>query len=159
MMEFLRVYADTSVFGGIFDEEFEVPSKEFFNSVRQGVFKLVVSELIRKEISEAPQEVQDVFSEMLLEADVAEITFKSLELRDAYVSAGILSPRWSDDALHVAIATVSHCAMIVSWNFQHIVNFRKMPLYTAVNTLQGYGPIEIYSPMEVVGYGKEEEDI
>jgi len=158
-MESQRVYADTSVFGGVFDEEFEVPSKQFFKSVQQGVFKLVVSELIRKEISEAPQGVQDFFSEMLLEADVAEITSKSLKLRDAYISAGILSPRWSDDALHVAIATVTRCTMIVSWNFQHIVNFRKMPLYSAVNTLQGYGPIAIYSPMEVVGYGKEKEEI
>jgi len=68
---------------------------------REGVFKLVVSELIRKEISEAPQEVQDFFSEMLLEADVAEITSKSLKLRDAYISAGILSPRWSDGCSRV----------------------------------------------------------
>ena len=27
IMESQRVYADTSVFGGVFDEEFEVPSK------------------------------------------------------------------------------------------------------------------------------------
>lgn len=39
--------------------------------------------------------------------------------------------------------------MIVSWNFKHIVHYKKIPLYNAVNTLQGFGPILIYSPLEV----------
>ena len=54
----------------------------------------------------------------------------------------------------VASATVSGCAMIVSWNFKHIVNYEKIPLYSAVNTLQGYGSISIYSPLEVIAYGR-----
>ena len=29
----IRVYADTSVFGGVFDAEFEEPSRAFFNAV------------------------------------------------------------------------------------------------------------------------------
>jgi len=37
------------------------------------------------------------------------------------------------DALHVAVATVSNCRLIVSWNFKHIVNFQKIPLYNGVN--------------------------
>jgi hypothetical protein len=39
--------------------------------------------------------------------------------------------------------------MIVSWNFSHTVNFRKIPLYNAVNTLYGYRQIQIYSPLEL----------
>jgi hypothetical protein len=30
---------------------------------------------------------------------------------------GIVSPRWSDDAAHVAAATVARADAIVSWNF------------------------------------------
>jgi hypothetical protein len=30
----IRVYADTSVYGGVFDEEFSVTSTAFFDSVR-----------------------------------------------------------------------------------------------------------------------------
>jgi hypothetical protein len=44
--------------------------------------------------------------------------------------------------------------MIVSWNFKHIVNYQKIPLYNAVNILHGYGQIAIYSPLEVVGNEK-----
>ena len=29
----IRVYADTSVFGGVFDEEFQVASRTFFEQV------------------------------------------------------------------------------------------------------------------------------
>lgn len=37
-MKRLRVYADTSVFGGCFDEEFEVESRSFFQIVDRGGF-------------------------------------------------------------------------------------------------------------------------
>ncbi|MCX5639117.1 MAG: hypothetical protein NTX52_15695 [Planctomycetota bacterium] len=30
----IRIYADTSVLGGVFDEEFEAASKAFFNAVK-----------------------------------------------------------------------------------------------------------------------------
>jgi hypothetical protein len=45
-----RVYADTSVFGGVFDEEFETASKVLFGAIRKGSFKLITSELVREEI-------------------------------------------------------------------------------------------------------------
>jgi len=42
--------------------------------------------------------------------------------------------------------------IIVSWNFRHIVNFRKIPLFNAVSVLKGYRQIAIHSPMEVISY-------
>ncbi len=50
----VRAYADTSVFGGVFDEEFEKPSKAFFEVVRAGDIKLLTSELVRQEIQAGP---------------------------------------------------------------------------------------------------------
>ena len=44
---------------------------------------------------------------------------------------------------------------IVSWNFRHIVNLRRIPLYNAVNVLHGLGSIEIRSPLEVMSYEEE----
>jgi len=38
----LRVYADTSVFGGCFDEEFSEESRKFFEEIKGGRFLLVV---------------------------------------------------------------------------------------------------------------------
>ena len=85
------------------------------------------------------------------------ITAEATRLQAAYLSASILTDKSSDDALHVAIATVSECSIIVSWNFKHIVHFDKIPLYNAVNRQNGFPEIAIYSPREVIEY--EDEDI
>lgn len=89
--------------------------------------------------------------------EIAGVSEDALGLRAAYLDARIVSPKWSDDALHVAIVTTSGCLLIVSWNFKHIVHFEKIPLYNAVNTLRGYSHIGIFSPLEVIRY--ESEDI
>lgn len=156
-MRIPRVYADTSVFGGVFDEEFRAASTTFFDQVRRGRFALVTSALVRREVLAAPQNVQELFIELLAVAELVEIPVEAERLQQAYVSAGIVAERWVADALHVALATVAGCTMIVSWNFRHIVNFRRIPLYNAVNTLHGYGNIAIFSPPEVIA--DEDEDV
>jgi len=148
----IRIYADTSVFGGVFDEEFEAASKAFFNAVKKAKFVLVTSDLVRQEILAGPENVQKLFYDILTIAEVAEISAESLRLQRAYTDAGIVPERYSTDALHVALATTSQASLIVSWNFKHIVNFQKIPLYNAVNTLHGYREIAIYSPSEVIEY-------
>jgi len=153
----IRVYADTSVFGGVFDEEFERPSKAFFKTVRKAKFALVTSELVRQEIQAGPKRVQELFLDILPVADIAEVTAETLKLQQAYIDARVLSEKHSPDALHVAVATLSQASLIVSWNFKDIVNFQKIPMYNAVNTLHGYKEIAIYSPLEVVEY--EDQDV
>jgi len=119
----IRVYVDTSVFGGVFDEEFDRASKQFFKAVQENKFVLITSEAVREEILEAPQRVQDYFEEMLVYGQAVEIGADALALRQAYLKEGIVSAKYAADALHVALATVSNARMIVSWNFKHIVNF------------------------------------
>ena len=55
-----------------------------------------------------------------------------------------------DDATHVAAATAARADAIVSWNFKHIVHWDKIRLFNAVNLREGYAPLEIRSPKEVV---------
>ena len=153
----ISVYADTSVFGGMFDEEFAMATREFFRQVKRGRFKLMTSAVVRSEITGAPRRVQDFFEETLKLATVAETTADALRLQQAYMKAEILTPRSAADALHVALATVSGCALIVSWNFQHIVHFQRIPRYNAINKLHGYGELGIYSPREVIA--DENQDI
>ena len=57
----------------------------------------------------------------------------------------------------MALATVSDCSIIVSWNFHHIVHFDKIPLYNAINMIEGYRDIAIHSPTEVIYY--DDQDI
>lgn len=95
--------------------------------------------------------MNELFQEFLPIAQLLEIGPDALELQRAYIE-GILTETWYDDALHVALATVAECDVIVIWNFKHIVNFKKIPLFNAVNVLQGYRQIAIHSPLEVINY-------
>jgi predicted nucleic acid-binding protein len=153
----IRVYVDTSVFGGVFDDEFSEPSAAFFSQVAEDRFRLLTSALVSAELQDAPQDVQAWFIrfEPLLELVTA--SEEVLTLRNAYLTAGVVTPRWADDALHVALATVHDAELIVSWNFRHMVNIERIRGYNAVNLLSGYRTIDIRSPREVIS--DEEEDV
>lgn len=56
--------------------------------------------------------------------------------------------------VHVVLAIIAECKLLVSWNFVHIVHFDKVSLYNAVNMLNGYYAISIFSPQEVIPYEK-----
>jgi len=50
----MRIYIDTSVVGGVFDKEFDTASKKLFEKVKNGSISLVVSNLLRAELANAP---------------------------------------------------------------------------------------------------------
>jgi hypothetical protein len=55
----------------------------------------------------------------------------------------------------VALASTNRCKVIVSWNFRHIVHFDKIPLYNAVNLINGFDSLSINTPAEVISYEDE----
>ena len=151
----MKVYVDTSVFGVFFDREFSDPSKIFFDEIKRQRFTLVTSAVVQAEIELSPENVRKLFDEMIMMADMAHVDSAVLNLQESYLKEGIVTANSSDDALHVALATTAKCDLIVSWNFKHIVHFEKIPKYNAVNILQGYSKIGIFSPLEVIAYEDE----
>lgn len=149
----IRVYADTSVFGGLYDEAFANASNRFFDLVESGRFKLIVSPVVEDEIANAPSHIREAYASLSRLADTIAISPEVTALQSAYLDAGIITPKSSLDALHVAAATVSHCSLIISWNFKHIVHFQKIPMYNGVDKMNGYGEIGIHSPQEVIEDG------
>jgi hypothetical protein len=152
-MKAVKVYIDTSIIGGKFDSEFQKATELFFEQVREKKFHLIISALVQEEISVAPLKIRRFLDELIPSATILDISEAALKLRESYLKANILTKRYSNDALHVALATVNNCPMIVSWNFKHIVHYEKITLYNAINILEGYQQIAIYSPLEVTSYG------
>jgi hypothetical protein len=145
-----RIYADTSAIGGCHDPEFAEDSRRFIEGVRQGRFVLLTSEIVLTELQDAPEEVRSILPSLPEEAvEPVTIGEEVLALRDAYLDAGILRPRWLDDAGHVAAATVARADAIMSWNFRHIVRLDKMKDYNEVNVENDYGTLTIISPREL----------
>lgn len=147
----LRLYVDTSVFGGCFDDEFAEPSLRLFEQVRSGRFTLLVSQTALEELIDAPAEVRDVLTSMPEERlEVLDLSAEILALRDAYINHGVVGPDSLLDAEHIATATIARADILVSWNFKHIVQFERIRGYNDVNLKQGFAAIAIHSPWEVI---------
>ena len=150
-MERLRVYADTSVFGGCFDEEFEEESRALFTMAESDEILLLISPLLVQELAYAPADVRNVLATLQSHSiELVEETNEARVLSEQYLRAGVVKHGQMNDALHVALATVHHADILLSWNFKHMVHFDKIRGFAAVNIEAGYGPIEIRSPLEFV---------
>ncbi len=152
----LPLYLDTSVIGGYFDDEFEEATRELWRQKEAGRFRFTTSAVTRQEIEEAPADVRELMEETFPAADLLPLTVEAIELARAYLDAAVVPETYADDARHVAIAVVHELHLLVSWNFRHMVNVRRSDAFNAVNLLQGYPPIRIVSPLELI-YDDEEE--
>ena len=150
-----RFYFDTSVFGGVFDAEFEEETLLLFEKVKLGQIKCVYSNLTETELSTAPERVQSFFGE--LNPDWMErviVTPEALQLAETYVNEKVVGETSIDDCIHIATATLNKVDILVSWNFRHIVNVYRIRGYNAVNLKMGFQNLNIHSPKEIVGYEK-----
>jgi len=147
-----RIYADTSVLGGCEDDEFREPSRSLLGAFQRGEFVLVVSELTLRELDGAPDAVKGVLATVpAAHMETLALSRDADELATAYIADGAIGERMRADALHIAIATVARVDVLVSWNFKHIVNLKRIHAYNAVNLKRGYPLLEIRTPREVAG--------
>jgi hypothetical protein len=67
-MKTWRLYLDTSVFGGCFDEaeRFATDSWRIMNAIQNGLVELFYSDSVLEELEDAPERVRDVFEAMTL---------------------------------------------------------------------------------------------
>lgn len=78
----MKIYPDTSVFGGVFDQEFSESSRLFFDEVDEGRFVLVTSSaVVEAEIEPSSKEVQILFAKYAQSAIIANISKEALELQ------------------------------------------------------------------------------
>lgn len=158
-MRKIRVYVDTSVFGGTQDEQFSTASLRFFDRVKRGQYLVLLSSETLRELTRAPEAVRAVWQALSPEQmEETPLSADVVDLAEAYVHAGVLGKASRGDALHVASATVAAADLILSWNFRHIVNFDRIRGYNSVNLSVGYRTMTILSPLEVA-YEDERKDI
>ncbi|SHJ04315.1 hypothetical protein SAMN05443429_10834 [Cruoricaptor ignavus] len=153
-MQKQRIYIDTSVVGGYFDEEFKIPTEAFFERVFQREIVLIVSDLLVSELQPAPERVRNFFDNFendFFEKVRVNQEVKALALK--YLEANVVGRTSLADCEHIAMATISGADALVSWNFKHIVNLNRIRGYNGINYQLGYKMIEIRSPKELLHYG------
>jgi len=150
-----RIYIDTSVIGGCEDDEFSRWSIRLFKEFREGLRIAVVSDLTRRELEGAPEKVKEtLFSLPETSVENVFLTEEAETLAQRYLEGDVVGVRHIADAQHIAIASVERVDVLVSWNFQQIVNLDRIRAFNSVNLRLGYSLLEIRDPREII---REEE--
>jgi predicted nucleic acid-binding protein len=147
-----RIYIDNSVVSGVFDKN-DHPErvKPFWDAVFNGKIRVVLSDVLKEEVDDAPLHVRDFYS-TIPESQIERIvsTDESYALAEQYIAAGIVTENSLNDSRHVALASVAGVDVLVSFNCTHIVTLNRILKYNAINVLSGYSQIEIRTPDEVI---------
>ena len=155
VMNKIKVYVDTSVIGGCFDEEFSKYSNMLVDKFKKRLFIPIVSETVDKEIKNSPDLVEKKYNEILTyNAIYLNITDEVDNLVLEYLNKKIVTKKYEGDCYHIALATINKIDILVSWNFKHIVNNQKIMLFNFVNKSLNYSEIIINDPSDFLGYGK-----
>ena len=148
-----RIYIDTSVVGGFYDIEFMEYTRPFFDKIKRGKIIVMYSNLLEKELQNAPERVKQVIKELPIEnVEYIEISDESINLAQKYIDENVVGKTSFEDCLHIALATMNKADILISWNFKHIVNMTKIRGYNSVNLKFGYPQIDIRSPRELIDY-------
>lgn len=151
-----RIYIDTSVIGGFYDEEFQEDTRALFQRLENNEIVFVVSDLLELELLEAPEQVRELLSKF--SADKFErvaLTEDTIRLADAYITEKVVGKTSLEDCRHIALATIYRVDVLASWNFKHIVNLDRIKGYNSVNLRLGFPMIEIRSPKDLIKYGND----
>jgi predicted nucleic acid-binding protein len=147
-----RFYFDTSVFGGVFDIEFEEATILLFEKIKLGQVICVYSDLTEGELFDAPERVKTFFSSLPDEfIEIVKVNDEAINLAKAYIKENVVGKTSYDDCVHIALATIHKVDILVSWNFKHIVNVYRIRGYNSVNLRFGLQTLEIRSPKDIIG--------
>ena len=147
----MRIYIDTSVIGGYFDEEFQEWSQKLFEEFRSGKKTAIISDVTLGELEDAPPNVRELLSTIPDKfKEFVTLNDEAKELSYHYIKEKIVTTKSLVDTRHIAIASVNRADILVSWNFKHIVNYKLIRLYNSVDLKYGYPVLEIRTPRETI---------
>ena len=59
-----KIYIDTSVLGGYFDEEFHIATRRLFDEIKKGEYNVVISIITEGELLYAPEQVRTLLNDL-----------------------------------------------------------------------------------------------
>ena len=153
-MKKLSLYLDTSVWNFYFAEDAPIgmlQTKRFFDEIKQGKFEIFISTIVIDEVMDTlePKRMKLLNLIKSVSLSILEVNIEVKTLADKYIQNKIIPLKYEDDALHISLAVVNKIDVIISWNFQHMVNVRKNREINGINLIEGYKEIEIRTPQEV----------
>jgi hypothetical protein len=155
-----RIYLETTMFSFYHEErtaplylEHKALVRRIFDLIKAGTYEPYTSLYATDEIdNEKNKEKRGKMKGLISEYRITVLpaTPDARRLAELYVREGAIAPPWTTDAAHIAVTTINGLDFIVSLNFTHIVRPWTIEKVRIVNMREGYNPIGIYKPAEVL---------
>jgi hypothetical protein len=105
-----------------FREDEAIRGIHFYSFAPTFEYIAILSAVTAAEVEQAPEQVQNIYAELInAGAESLSVSTEAMDLLSKYSDRKILGPRFQNDMLHIAIATIAEADVLVSWNFRHIV--------------------------------------
>ncbi len=147
----LRIYIETSVISHL-----DAPDRQdrmgatwlLWKEILAGKYEVIVGDPVMTELEKCHEPKRSFMLDELngVTYDVVMETEESRQLAAEYINFGGLPGKSATDAMHIALATLARCDVILSWNFSHIVNLKAMTVVESVNAQKKLNSIHIFSP-------------
>lgn len=152
------VYIETSILGYltarstrnlILAANIEV-TKEWWES-RRSAFTLYISQVVLDEVAQGDSKIAANRLEILNGMPLVELNQSVRNLSAQFLSRSNLPPKASDDAVHIAAATVNRLDYLLTWNCKHIANAQIQRKLAQISLDFGYQLPIICTPYELLG--------
>jgi predicted nucleic acid-binding protein len=118
---------------------------------RRSQFTLYISQVVLDEATEGDPEMAAKRIEILQSLSVLELTEAVQDLGAQFLQKSNLPSKASDDAIHIAAATVHGLDYLLTWNCKHIANAQIQRKLAEVCLDFGYKLPTICTPYELMG--------
>jgi hypothetical protein len=155
-----KIYLETTMFSFYYEartearyQELKAQTRKVFDLIKAKRFEPYTSDYAVDEIQRTKnQEKRENMLSLIGQYNISLLprSDDSDKLAALYIGEGVVPKTEPTDAAHIAITAVNGLDFIVSLNFEHIVRPWTIERVRLVNMREGYNPIGIYNPAEVV---------
>lgn len=151
-----RAYLETTMFNYYFDADRDAHTDtvRFFGDIANEKYEAYTSIYVTDELENADEPKRSKMLALITEYNIKVLpaSDEASSLADSYIKEGVIPAKHRYDSLHIACATVNDLEYIFSLNFKHINRIKTKTMTGNINIRQGYKPVVIASPSEVVDY-------
>jgi predicted nucleic acid-binding protein len=118
---------------------------------RRSLFSIYISQVVLDEVARGDTEIAAKRLEILRDFPLLTIDQAVQNLAAQFLSKSNLPSKASDDALHIAVATVYGLDYLLTWNCKHIANAQMQKKLAQISLDAGYELPTICTPYELMG--------
>jgi hypothetical protein len=124
-------------------------TRDWWDNCRQD-YNLVTGAAVIEELSEGNHPLKAQKLALLDGLTLLPATEEVNRIAKVYISCKAMPDDPKGDALHLALASVYKCDILLSWNCRHIVNYQKAAHIRQLNTSLGLHVPALLTPLELL---------